>query len=146
MQPKSYQLHLLISTNLIEVMLRSLPKKFLPQDKQIALPALNHEEPIVFISQIIYIRAKGNHSIVYYQTIDGNSLKHEAPRNIGVFEEVLHDYGIIRVHHSFLLNFKAVVFINFTEHQIRLLNGVQLFYTDTYQSYIKHLFINLRKH
>lgn len=55
---------------------------------------------ILNISEILYCRSDGNYT--EFHCSDGRKLMVSKP--LGEYEELLHDYGFIRIHHSYLIN------------------------------------------
>lgn len=99
-------------------------------NKKIGIP-LNNGIELIEPENIIYIKAEGAYSEIHLT--EGKKIL--ASKNLKMFEDNLKDYEfLIRVHKSYLVNFKYVVSINKSNGgTIVLINGIEIpFNTESY--------------
>ncbi len=104
------------------VRMENLLKNMAAGEKRIALPLADRIE-FVEVQRIIHCRGEGNYTNI--QLDDGNTLLVSRP--LKEYEELLSDYGFLRVHQSHLVNLREVgAYIKSDGGYIRMKDGVSV--------------------
>ena len=120
-----------INTQKINLLNTNLGRNTISCDKKIGIP-MNNGIELINPENIIYIKAEGAYSEIHLT--EGKKIL--ASKNLKMFEESLTDYeSLIRVHKSYLVNFKHVISITKSNGgNITLCNAMKIpFNTESYE-------------
>ena len=117
---------------------------YLSQKQLLAVPTKHDENMLIKIKQVLYVKAEGNYVWLHYKKNKKMADKILLCKQLGEIQQQLEPFGIVRIHRSFLINYKRVSKINFVSKylQVELTDGY-LHYADSYEELIKKLFTPL---